>query len=74
MTDTLEQLLSTRQRAYYRHRVNITKNITNQQMQEMVVWCEENCNGLWKANNHFCNYFQFEDDKDALMFSLRWQV
>jgi len=68
---TLNELLATRARAVFPYRVNFN-NITHNQIEEMAVWCINNCRGLWREEHHHALYFQFEDDYDAMMFMLKF--
>jgi len=36
---------------------------------EIVEWCCDYCKGRWDMN---AGIFYFEDDKDAMLFTLRW--
>lgn len=38
----------------------------------MEDWCGENCKGLWRSHSTYAIYWQFEEEKDAIMFMLRW--
>jgi hypothetical protein len=38
----------------------------------MKEWCEEKCEGLWRCESFHALYFQFEQERDATMFMLRW--
>ena len=68
---TLSELLATRARAVFPHRVNFNQ-ITVAQVEEMAVWCINNCRGLWREEHHHALYFQFENDYDAMMFMLKF--
>ena len=68
---TLSELLATRARAVFPYRVNFNQ-ITVAQVEEMAVWCINNCRGLWREEHHYALYFQFEDDYDAMMFMLKF--
>jgi len=41
-------------------------------MDLMRQWCTENCQGLWRLQHVHALYFQFEEERDAVMFMLRW--
>ena len=68
---SLNELLATRARAVFPYRVNFN-NITHNQIEEMAVWCINNCRGLWREEHYHALYFQFEDDYDAMMFMLKF--
>lgn len=69
----LQRILSTRSRATYSHRINFdTVGYLN--IDSMKWWCEENCEGLWRAETTHALYWQFENEKDAFMFTLRWST
>jgi hypothetical protein len=68
---TLSEILSTRSRAIFPYRINF-ENIGLEALTKMKEWCEENCKGLWRCEQFFALYFQFENNYDATMFMLRW--
>jgi hypothetical protein len=68
---TLGELLATRARATFPYRVNFN-NITHTQIEEMAVWCINNCKDLWREEHYHALYFQFADDRDATMFMLKF--
>ena len=68
---TINKVLSTRARAVFPYRVNFNQ-ITVTQVEEMAVWCINNCRGLWREEHYHALYFQFEDDYDAMMFMLKF--
>lgn len=68
---SLNHVLSTRVRAVFPYRVNFN-NIPVAQVEEMAVWCINNCKGLWREEHYHALYFQFEDDYDATMFMLKF--
>lgn len=67
----IQQILATRSRAVFSHRVNFEK-VGYSNIDAMREWCEENCKGLWRSETYHALYFQFEDERDAMMFMLRW--
>lgn len=68
---SLNEILSTRSRAVFSHRINFDKvGYANQDL--MRNWCDEKCHGLWRCETTFALYWQFEEEKDATMFMLRW--
>jgi len=68
---SLNELLATRARAVFPYRVNFNQ-ITVAQVEEMAVWCINNCQGLWREEHYHALYFQFADDYDAMMFMLKF--
>ena len=68
---TLREILATRAKATFPYRVNF-KQVLLANYEDMKLWCEMNCKGLWHSHNVHAIYFQFEDDYDATMFMLRW--
>ena len=68
---SLSEILSSRSRATFSHRVNFD-TVGFMTLNKMKQWCEDNCNGLWRAQSSYALYWQFEDDQDALMFMLKW--
>lgn len=70
-TASINEILATRARATFSHRVNFD-TIGYESMDQMRSWCEENCQGLWRLQHVHALYFQFEEERDAVMFMLRW--
>jgi hypothetical protein len=68
---TIDEVLSTRVRAVFPYRVNFDQ-INVAQIEEMAVWCINNCRALWREEHYHALYFQFEDDYDAMMFMLKF--
>jgi hypothetical protein len=68
---TLNEILATRARAVFPHRVNF-HTIGYKSLDDMRAWCENNCKGIWRLEHVHALYFQFSDDHDATMFMLRW--
>jgi hypothetical protein len=68
---TLGQILATRVRTVYPYRVNFD-GITHNQIEEMAVWCINNCKELWREEHFHALYFQFTDERDAMMFMLKF--
>jgi len=68
---TLNNILATRARATFSHRINF-QEVGYETLPKMKEWCEENCTGLWRNEQVHAVYFQFEEDRDATMFMLRW--
>jgi len=68
---SVNEILATRARATFSHRINFeTILLTNKD--KMKAWCEENCEGIWRSETYHALYFQFELERDAVMFMLRW--
>ena len=70
-TANIQEILATRARATFSHRVNFD-SILRDNVEIMRQWCEKNCDGLWRCETYYALYFQFEEEKDATMFMLRW--
>lgn len=68
---SLNQIMATRSRATFSHRINFTR-LGYDNLPLMKQWCEDNCRGLWRNEQVHAIYWQFEDEKDATMFMLRW--
>ncbi len=69
----LARILATRVRAEFSHRINF-ESINYNNFPKMEEWCEKNCQGLWRGHHIHALYFQFELEKDATMFMLRWAM
>ena len=67
----LTQILATRSRATFSHRINF-QNIGYANIDKMKEWCETNCEGIWRQETHHALYWQFEQERDAMLFMLRW--
>ena len=70
-TARIEDILATRSRATFLHRVNFD-TIAYSNIDPMREWCYEKCQGLWRCETTHALYWQFELDADATMFMLRW--
>jgi hypothetical protein len=68
---SINDILATRSRAVFRHRINF-QTVGYETLPKMKEWCEENCIGLWRNEQVHAIYFQFENDRDATMFMLKW--
>jgi len=68
---TLNNILATRAKMVYPYRVNFD-GITHNQIQEMSVWCINNCKDIWREVHYHALYFQFADERDAMMFMLKF--
>jgi hypothetical protein len=68
---SIQEILATRVRATFSHRINF-ENIGYSNLDSMREWCNEKCHGLWRCETTHALYWQFEDEKDATMFMLRW--
>ena len=68
---TLNELLATRARAVFPYRVNFDQ-IQLSQITEMADWCINNCKELWREEHYHALYFQFTDERDAMMFMLKF--
>ena len=67
----VQEILATRARATFAYRINFD-NIGYDTLPKMKAWCEEKCEGLWRNEQYYALYFQFELERDATMFMLRW--
>ena len=70
-TTSIREILATRARATFSHRINF-ETVGYEVVDKMKSWCEENCQGLWRSETHYALYWQFEQERDAMMFMLRW--
>ena len=68
---SLSQVLATRARASFNYRINF-QTVGYLMLDKMNRWCEKNCEGLWRSQSQFALYWQFEYEKDATLFMLRW--
>jgi hypothetical protein len=68
---TLNEILATRAKMIFPHRVDFDV-IGYQMLPTMKQWCEDNCTSIWRCESFHALYFQFEDDRDAMMFMLKW--
>jgi hypothetical protein len=68
---SVNEILATRSRATFSHRINFD-TIGYKSLDLMREWCPDNCTGLWRLEHVHALYFQFENDRDATMFMLRW--
>ena len=49
-------------------------------LDEVILWCADNCNSKWDlaeiaefgGNSNGIYHFNFHEDSDAVLFSLRW--
>lgn len=67
----LQAILATRARATFAYRVNFN-TIGYDNVEPMKEWCRKNCEGLWRSETQYALYWQFELERDATMFMLRW--
>lgn len=68
---TLDEILASRSRAVFSHRVNF-EAVQYNHLDNMRLWCFENCQGIWRAETTHALYWQFDNDKDAFLFMLKW--
>lgn len=65
--DELERTMLTRVKFKWAHRFFFNSyNIS-----EINKWCERNCRGAFRITQEH-QYIQFEDDQDAVLYSLKW--
>ena len=67
----IREILATRARATFSHRINFA-TVGYNIREKMDEWCEKNCDGLWRSESYYSLYWQFELERDATMFMLRW--
>ena len=67
----VKEIMATRARAIFSHRINFDK-VSYETLPKMKEWCETNCVSLWRCESYHALYFQFENERDATMFMLRW--
>ena len=71
---SLNDILSTRVKMEFPHRVNFTTDdFPYDRHNEMIKWCEDNCQGIWRYETTYALYFQFDNDRDAMLFALKWR-
>jgi hypothetical protein len=68
---SVNEILATRARATFSHRINFD-TVGYEILPKMKAWCEENCVSIWRCESYHALYFQFENERDASMFMLRW--
>ena len=68
---SLNEILASRSRATFAHRVNFSL-VPLHNIDAMRSWCEDNCCDLWRCESYHALYFQFADERDAMMFMLKW--
>jgi hypothetical protein len=73
MEEKLLELLNTRVRQHWNYRINF-EQIGHPTLDLMKKWCEDNCQGRYNFNHVHALYFQFELERDAMLFKLRWST
>lgn len=68
---SVQEIMATRARATFSHRINF-QEVGYLTLPKMKEWCEEKCEGLWRCESVHALYFQFEQERDATLFMLRW--
>lgn len=68
---SISQVMATRARATYSHRINF-QSISYDKLDTMKEWCYDNCRDMWRHETTHAIYWQFADEQDAMMFTLRW--
>ena len=68
---SVQEIMATRARAVFSYRINF-QEVGYETLPKMKEWCEGNCTGLWRCEQYYAIYFQFEQERDATMFMLRW--
>lgn len=70
---TLQEILSTRAKMTWDHRVDIDRRyVSDLDLAVMKDWCKKNCKSLWRSETIWACYFQFESGPEAMMFALKW--
>ena len=67
----MQEILATRMRAEFSYRINF-ESVGYDNLEKMKEWCVKNCEGLWRNEQYYAIYWQFELERDATMFMLRW--
>ena len=68
---TLNEVLATRVKIEFRYRFDFAE-FPYEAFHEAKRWCERNCQGIWHIESTHALYFQFDNDRDATMFMLKW--
>lgn len=70
---SIDEVLATRVKRYYPYRINFdSKKFDRDRMDAMTAWCRITCEGRWQSHTTYAQYFQFEIERDALLFSLKF--
>ena len=51
-------------------KVSLERFKDNNHANDIIYWCRENLKSQWQRNG---SHFIFEDDKEAMMFTLKWK-
>ena len=71
---TLDDILATRVKMAWPYRIDFHPDSgVHTQWEPMKQWCEINCKGRWNVEGTHALYFQFDNDRDATMFMLKWK-
>lgn len=68
---TLEQILATRVKVMWPYRINLHQ-ASAADLDAMYEWCTAHTAGKWRVSTEFADYFQFQEDQDAVMFMLKY--
>lgn len=68
---SIQEILATRMRATFSHRINF-ETIGYDNIESMKTWCDQNCEDMWRTETQHAIYWQFAEERDAVMFMLRW--
>ena len=68
---TLNQILSTRSRATFSRQINLS-NGSGMPVDKINEWCTINCTGYWRHNYNHATFWQFAEENDAVLFTLKW--
>jgi hypothetical protein len=67
----IEDILATRARSTWQYRINFDRvSLDNRDL--MDQWCESNCQGQWDSASEYALYWRFTEERDAVLFKLRW--
>lgn len=69
---TLKEIMGSRVKIKFPHRFDFPSGITNRKLDAVKEWCETECKGYYNIHTAWACYVQFTEEKDALMFALRW--
>jgi hypothetical protein len=70
-TASIREIIATRARTTYAYRIDF-ETIGYETLPRMTEWCEYNCEDLWRCQSTHALYFQFAEERDAMMFMLKW--
>lgn len=68
---SLNEILASRAKMTWRRRLNFD-DVLLTDLDLMKEWCEKNCKGIWRCEQYYACYFQFDNDEDAMMFAMKF--